>query len=410
MMRSKYMILCGCLMLILLNTSCSKVAQETDTTSTPTENETTQDTQTASPNETPSPDDQTDLLDTPSTIFTHSPVPTDSLTGIVPLGNVNPNGGHTLPTKHMYFYLTQDEQGKTFSVPLVSPGNITITGVAKMSYINASPPRSDYTINFQLSAKIHGYLMHVQGLSESILNTIGDFGAPVQEYGTGEYEMKRYFKSVSIPLSGGDPIGTVGGHEEAWSFDFGLYDETRPPLPFAKPARYRSGDQLHIRAALDYYEEPLKSQLFAYLGSYDGSENRTELPRTGEYEKDELGTAQGNWFKTSEGYADPEDDHLSLTPYNVHSGKATASFGKSSGLSHAGSGFYPFTVTQSGRVNRPFKEITADGLIYCIDLDEIYYFIRVYSADILWIEQREGTPDNDPSNWAFSDQKKMFYR
>jgi hypothetical protein len=38
----------------------------------------------------------------PSTVFVVSPIPTDKIRAIIPLGNLNPRGGHVFPTDHIY--------------------------------------------------------------------------------------------------------------------------------------------------------------------------------------------------------------------------------------------------------------------------------------------------------------------
>ena len=60
------------------------------------------------------------------------------------------------------------------------------------------------------------------------------------------------------------------------------------PLTFANPARY-SRETLYGDGPLKYFEEPLRSQLYAKVDR-DGSE------RDGRIDYDVKGTLSGNWF------------------------------------------------------------------------------------------------------------------
>ena len=72
---------------------------------------------------------------------------------------------------------------------------------------------------------------------------------------------------------------------------------------------------------------------------------------------------------------------------------------------------YLFTPTESGRLNRPFTAVTADGQIYGYDFAVFsgVILVQVPAAGTLWIE---GVPGGslDPATWAFSEQKTVFVR
>jgi hypothetical protein len=167
---------------------------------------------------------------------------------VLPLGNLNPPG-HTLPTDHIYFYvgfLRPAIRG----VPVFAPGDGTVQTILRRD--------ADVKLFVRATATFSYYIDHV------VLD-----GA-IRE-GTA--------------VTAGLRLGTSG--TGGFGVDLGVLNMGRT-LSFAVPARY-SLDTLNADAPLKYYEEPLRSQLYA-LVRRDGND------KDGRIDFDVPGRLTGNWF------------------------------------------------------------------------------------------------------------------
>jgi hypothetical protein len=88
-----------------------------------------------------------------------------------------------------------------------------------------------------------------------------------------------------IRLTAGQRLGTSG--TGGFGVDLGVLN-LGLTLPFITPGRY-SGDSLHADAPLKYYEEPLRTQLYAMV-------RRQAADKDGRIDFDVAGRLQGNWF------------------------------------------------------------------------------------------------------------------
>jgi len=190
---------------------------------------------------TPSPPPAAPPAAPASFAFTSAPVDPSRLQEIVPLGTMNP-WGHTLPTDHLYLVL----QGGTAAIAAPAAGTIEAVidrgGDAKITVRAAG-----------------GF---VYGIDHVVLQSAFTSGAAVQA---------------------GQPLGT----STSGVFDLSLANLTRP-LPFLNPARY-SRDTLYADGPLHYFDEPIRSALYAKVRRAGGD-------RDGRIDYDEPGTLAGNWF------------------------------------------------------------------------------------------------------------------
>lgn len=171
---------------------------------------------------------------------------------ILPLGNLNPPG-HTLPTDHIYFYVGFLRPGIR-GVPVYAPGDGTVQDIIR----GASP---DVKLFVRVNATFMYYVDHV----------VLDPGI-----------------TSGTRLTAGQRLGTSG--TSGFGVDLGVMNFSRT-LPFITPGRY-PGDSLHADAPLRFYEEPLRSQLYA-LVRREGSD------KDGKIDFDLAGRLQGNWFHES---------------------------------------------------------------------------------------------------------------
>ena len=302
---------------------------------------------------------------TGNAFFSVSPVALSDFMGLVPLGNFAPSG-HVFPTDHIYFHINRIDTSQwelgTVEVPVVSPGDVWVTEIRSTGTEN----RTDYSIRFSPCEEIQAFFIHVSSLSERLEQSFSPPYDNCNEYSTGGDIYKNCSKTVNVKLAAGEAVGTAGGDEWQNAVDLGIYDLRTDPLPYANPDRWEE-QSLHIACPVDYFTDDVRAALQAKLGSHDGTTSRTDASACGEVEQDEPGTAQGVWFVPGTTYTFPEDPHITLAHDNVDPSIGVFAVGVSMGSSGLSSGLYLFDPASSGVVNRDFKDVTADGVVYCYE-------------------------------------------
>jgi len=192
------------------------------------------------------------LADGPG-VFTFSPIPLSEISRIVPLGNLAPPD-HTIPTDHMYFFMWFGDEG-----PLPDPDR-------------------KYTVVFPGGGRV-----------QSVLPVGEAFKVLVQSTNSFYYYLDHVLPGpgivVGMTVEAGQVLGTSSGPR---AVDFGaIY--TPVTLPgFIDPNRYHWQTQ-HTVSPLAYYEEPLRSALFAKV-------LRDSADPQGKIDFDQDGRLVGNWF------------------------------------------------------------------------------------------------------------------
>jgi hypothetical protein len=225
---------------------------------------------------------------------------------------------------------------------------------------------------------------------------------------------------VDVELAAGETIGTVGS-ASAGAFDLGLYDSKQQNY-FVNPGRY-SGLTRTAICPYEPFPEDLRNQLYARLRS-ESVPASGEAPVCGSMSVDVAGTAQGVWVLQSNpvNQMGDETNFLVLAPHPMRpQSRQTFSAGPSAIAASSGTpqlALYP--VQSAGRVNRAFREVHADGLIYCYAYEApapIHsYFVRLApEGDVLTIQKLThpagATPcNNDPSTWSFGAAALSFIR
>ena len=329
------------------------------------------------------------------TLLTHLPTNLADISGIVPLGNLNP-ATHTVPSRHLYFYPTMTTPGDpttAITVKLFSPGKVEIVAIEKQGGI-------DWSLHMKVCKDVSLYYFHVDALAPAIEAAMGDIlVGSIALPGGGRA------KPVSIPLTPGAFVGTAN------TFDVGVQDFRKPPLPFANQARYKvdipvllasiglAGDAiattvvprivpqaLQNRCPIDYFTPPLRAAMTAKLADFDGAPLASGIPKCHSHEQDVPKTAQGNWWNDVDPVHDAlfaEEHALALVNWNVTPSVELFSLNENvPGLTSAllegappadyVNSAYEFPVRAGPqRTNRRFAEITDDAL-YCYDLVRIH--------------------------------------
>jgi len=186
--------------------------------------------------------------------LTHSIIDPGAIRWITPLGNLNPTS-HTLPTDHIYFYVANPNAGEspvTNRTTFFAPGNGTVTFV-----IGGAAGQESKIIVRQTST--HSYYVDHVILSSAV--------------------------SIGTVVTAGQVLGTTGS---VYAVDLGVINDSLT-VSFINPAHYTDGDSLHADAPLQYYVEPVRSQLYAKV-------QRLGAELDGIINYDRAGTLAGNWF------------------------------------------------------------------------------------------------------------------
>ncbi len=325
-------------------------------------------------NETPA---ATPIVTSPAATLTPAPLPTppptcDQLTvlplalsdivAITPLGNLNPSG-HVFPTNHVYFYTPRAATGTDARpVPVTSPGALSVSRVTTQEYRSATPIYTDYKLDFSICQPITGDIAHLGTVSDRILAELKKASPHCQEYATGGTAVRSCTYETKIELAPGERIGMTSAKSNA--LDLGAQD-SRVRNAFVAPDRYFP-EFSNAVCPIDLFAQPVFGQLRGKLGreASPKPQPRTIEPVCGTVMQDITGTAQGNWFAFP-GRLTQEDPHLALVHDNVDPRQPIFSVGTSiPGLSAA---THPYTVRDTGLVNRDFFQIRADTKVYCFE-------------------------------------------
>jgi hypothetical protein len=201
------------------------------------------------------PTGPTDSLNLPSGPFAFkaSPIAQTAIKWITPLGNLNPPD-HTLPTDHIYFYFAAPDLGESpaaFRTAFFAPANGTLTDIFTTG-------GGDMKLFIRATGTISYYVDHL----------IPD--VPI---------------SRGMTINAGQRLGTTGS---AYGIDLGVLNDSLTLSGFVNRSRY-IGDTLHADAPLKYFDEPLRSQLYARV-------QRMGPDLDGKIDNDVAGRLAGNWF------------------------------------------------------------------------------------------------------------------
>jgi hypothetical protein len=180
--------------------------------------------------------------------FKAPPLDLSTIRQIVPLGNLNPPG-HTLPTDHIYV------NNRALGGPPVPQQTVFAPGEGTVQYIIRQGAESK--IGIAAGSSIY-YLDHIQ-LDPSI--------------------------HEGVRVTAGQALGLTG--TIAYGIDLGVINN-QLTVPFANPARY-SSESLHGDAPLTYFDEPLRTELYALVSTIGSNKD-------GKFNYDAVGRLAGNWF------------------------------------------------------------------------------------------------------------------
>ena len=179
-------------------------------------------------------------------VFTASPIDPDQIREIIPLGNLNPAGGHVLPSDHIYL-----DYGRKPGLTVCAPAAGTITAVRDQL-------RGDSKVEIRVDENISYYLAHLD-LEPGI--------------------------AAASKVSRAQKLGQASGKS---MLDLGATDSRVGLSGFVNPDRYTQ-PTLHTISPLSVFADPLRSQLYLKV-------NRKGAEKDGKIDLDEPGRLLGNWF------------------------------------------------------------------------------------------------------------------
>jgi len=343
-------------------------------------------------------------------IFTQTPIKFDKLWYIRPLGFIGQAPEHIAPTDHIYLYPYGTQGGAPIETDIYSPGDMWITTIDEGTLeVSSGEVAPDYSLYFSPCSDIEGYFLHLSTISNKLKSELKPPFVYCEEQELGRFKTQSCRKNVNIKVSAGELLGTAT--KDLIGMDFTLSDYREKELDYANPDRWRKYEK-HLVCPLDYFEGNLKAKLKSLLG--ERSDKRTIAPVCGEVDQDIKGTAQGTWFSSN-----PKNrvirPEFSLIHDNIDPTIGAIAIGILDNLEPA---VYFFTPTNSGLVNRDFKDIK-DKQIYCFDklLDQdnpdinkkpspISILVQLINPTTLKVgENNNITCDNGP--WTFNKSEEL---
>lgn len=310
-------------------------------------------------------------------LLTASYVDVNEIAALTPLGNSGPPG-HTFPVDHVYytsFYL----HGEIPKIEMYNPGDGIVTLVNAVTNYgqNNEIIGSSYAVTIALCK---GVTVVAGGYTELLPEFINEVEKVQPDCKTGpakhegETAVKQCYYETRIPVEAGDQIGYTGGEDfpEVWAYDYRI-----TPDPDVDWGRYGYYDYPFAFCMFDMYDGELKTQLFNKFGLYESGGDklskarftpRTIEPICGVVNQDVKGTAQGDWF--AEGASDGSEGTIGAEFSGQAISLIHSNFDPTQGRFSIGGTIsdamvVDFTPRNSGTINREFKEVTADGRIYC---------------------------------------------
>jgi len=324
----------------------------------------------------------------------------------VNLGHLNPPG-HTFPSGHGGFYLTDWEQ----KVPVFSPADMNITRITQVEHVHGGYYDYDITLSVN-KGEFEIVFGHVSGIHPDILEQAPEFDTgECETYTTGGETYIRCLVWTDISVSAGDTLGTAGGNPGQFGLDFGCFDQNIEHT-FASN-RFEGHKYIHAVSPLDYFAQAIRSLILPVCGDYvcGAPLTRTQEPVGGTVEYDLTGTARGLWFKQGEP-SSPEDPHCALIYCNVEPDIPVFSTGTS--VPDLITGLYTFTPADTGRVNRLFQDVEPNDIYrYKIrNRCDQYGFIAVILLQLTndtTLKLEKQLPGDGPP-WNFTDNAVIFVR
>lgn len=305
-------------------------------------------------------------------LLTRMPVADGISYDMVPLGLVNGTGGHTYPSDHTYLNF----EGHYGNYDVLSPGNIYVTKIRRISREVNGVSSSDASVFFMPCKQVAFYFNHIQ-LTDALDKAIpssndpktndcafagGQNGKQNTTNNTVNSDCTQLATTV-VKFSAGEKMGTATVTQNQIGWDFGAVDARVANLQLINPGT--EGDTtvtqgltyLKSVCPINYLPASVQQTVFAK----PGFANRPTATKCGEIAQDKTGTIQGNWYLGAHvDYVADWQKELGVIHYNVDPSVAELSIGGNLGPG----GELVFSPATSGTIN-PEPSVTKVGQLYC---------------------------------------------
>ncbi len=320
--------------------------------------------------------------------FSVLPADLGKVSMVTPVGAMTPPS-HVFPAPHMYFYVIDASNPEAVEVPVYASGKMVLKQIGLRHYnsIGQKTDYLDYTLVFSPCDGFELYFHHLRSLTylpfadaaANILNKCSFSKERNEDYCSG---------LVNIPIDAGQQFATAGDLDGGvYGFDLGARDyRLVSGRDFVDPGRHCGRgrnvfDRCYVVCPFDYFTPDVRSQVKFSSDDWSPSGNE-QLGCGGNLYFDVSGTAQGYWFLKGSGTTMfGEFQNLYVGPNNLDPSANVFSVGTA--VPGLPSGLYSFVPRSSGRVNRDFKDVAADGNVYCYEANGIRVSEGSGSAAIL---------------------------
>jgi len=224
--------------------------------------------------------------------MTASPLAMADISVIVPMGgaasgpSVDPTtggGAHVIPSDHINIGMNNPIPPKNIYAP--ADGYLLQIMYVQSRWLAPDGSRlDDYALTFQIAKNLFVYVTHMTDLSADVKGLVGT----LKPANAGNL--------FQFPIKAGTLMGVTGGSTYLKTFDLIADDVSYSPPGFFL-TRYYKDPPISVDP-IAYYDEPLRSQLYAMLP------NRP-APRIGRYYYDLQGELVGAWCAGPEAAKDP---------------------------------------------------------------------------------------------------------
>ncbi len=240
----------------------------------------------------------------PSIVFS-PPTDLDLVDAVIPLGNLNPGGGHVLPVDHMYLDYLHPASGGADVVPVYAMADGELVMATRTFRDDLS--EIDYSLYLRHDAYVTAKFDHLYGLSSRLLDYLASAPGGWLDPGGGFQLMflGQLGAPVPLPVRRGEQVGITRSYSSSW--DVGVTDnrvhrqllgvgahrypsisELAGALGFAVHDPFPGHPTVNAACFLDYLEPAVREAWQARLVS---------TPRDcGRNDWDIAGCLRGNWF------------------------------------------------------------------------------------------------------------------
>jgi hypothetical protein len=157
-------------------------------------------------------------------VFTHPPTDIANAAGVVPLGNLNPGGGHVLAVDHMYVRYPHPDNGGADVFPVYAMADGEIVAILRQQVL--ARPDFDYQVFIRHDRHVSYYFDHLHGLSGRVMDLLASVPDSAWITPPGANFRIAFFGQLGapapLPVAAGEQVGVTKSYSFSW--DVGAVD------------------------------------------------------------------------------------------------------------------------------------------------------------------------------------------